>query len=881
MKRALGFVLVAFMLALASILAGCGGGGTSTPPPPISVSVSAAASTAEAGSQISITAQVSNDSANQGVTWTMSPGAGTGAGILINATPGSVTYKSPANPPANNTTVTITATAVADTTKSASVSIALNAISVAASANNYTVGAGATALITAVVTGDPSNDGVTWTISPPSGAGTLSNETGTSVTYNAPPTPPANDVSVTITATSKADASKTGALVITFPAIAVSVTATPSSVEATGTAQVSATANYDPSNQGVTWAISPSTGAGTLSSATTTSVTYTAPPNPPPSDVVATITATSVADTTKSGSAGVTVLAITLSVTPASALIPLNASQQYTATVNNDPTNQGATWTLTQSGSTCAPACGTVLPTNTLNGTPATYTTPAAAPASAGVTLTANSVEDGSKSATTAITISTGTVKLAPYGLNFGLVKVNRGSRTLTITLTNTGTASMAFTSSSITITGTRASQYSQTNTCTPSVGAGASCTISVTFAPKAGGQSNVTLSITDSSTDSPQQVALTGIATTRFFGAEAVRSALVRNRIAAAPSTTGPGKVGTRVMDLVDTGRDDPYLANGRKRELLVRFWYPASGAQGCQRAEYTSAAVWRYFSELKGVALPQVTTNSCWNAPMSGGPHPVVVFTHGYTGTFTDYTFLFEDLASRGYVVASVDHTYEATAVEFPDGRLVKSVLGSYLAKSTKSDEKTLTLAVSVRLGDLKFVVNELERLNAGGNNPFAGELDMSRVALAGHSLGGLTALLGVQQEPRFRAGVILDGVLPEGVAVGTQTPVLVLSAGNDGWGANDCRLWNGLSGPRMAVNLKGAEHVTPSDAVWLARYAVKTGSMGPEKTIAAVRNYVAAFLDTNLRGLPASRLLKGPSRAYPDAVVTTQQQTPCAQQ
>jgi hypothetical protein len=38
-------------------------------------------------------------------------------------------------------------------------------------------------------------------------------------------------------------------------------------------------------------------------------------------------------------------------------------------------------------------------------------------------------------------------------------------------------------------------------------------------------------------------------------------------------------------------------------------------------------------------------------------------------------------------------------------------------------------------------------------------------------------------------------------------------------------------------VAVNLKGAEHVTPSDAVWLARYAVKTGSMGPEKTIAAV--------------------------------------------
>ena len=47
-----------------------------------------------------------------------------------------------------------------------------------------------------------------------------------------------------------------------------------------------------------------------------------------------------------------------------------------------------------------------------------------------------------------------------------------------------------------------------------------------------------------------------------------------------------------------------------------------------------------------------------------------------------FTDYTFIAEDLASRGYVVAAVDHPCEATAVEFPDGRVVKSAFGSHLA-------------------------------------------------------------------------------------------------------------------------------------------------------------------------------------------------------
>jgi hypothetical protein len=77
-----------------------------------------------------------------------------------------------------------------------------------------------------------------------------------------------------------------------------------------------------------------------------------------------------------------------------------------------------------------------------------------------------------------------------------------------------------------------------------------------------------------------------------------------------------------------------------------------------------------------------------------------------------------------------------------------------------------------------------------------------------------------------------------------------------------------------------LRGAEHVTPSDLVWLAKGAVKTGPMGPEKTITAVRDYIPAFLDANLRGGPTGRLLSGPSSDYPDVVVTTQEQRLCPQ-
>ncbi len=462
-------------------------------------------------------------------------------------------------------------------------------------------------------------------------------------------------------------------------------------------------------------------------------------------------------------------------------------------------------------------------------------------------------------------------VAFNPTFINFGRLHVGQ-SHTAPITMTNTGNSTLDITS--IAITGTSAADYSQSNNCGASVAPGASCTINATFAPIRTGLLLADVTMTDNAEGSPHKVQLKGKAL-RKLG-----SALASTRAVTAPRPTGPTAVGTLVMHLADSTREDPFLADGSKRELLVRFWYPASLKRGCQPADYTSPAVWSYLSQLAEVPLPRVETNSCWAAPITDGAHPVVVFTHGYTGTFTDYTFIFEDLASRGYVLASVDHTYEATAMEFPDGRLAKSVFGSYLVEQdTHPDEQTLLVAaLSTRLSDMTFVVNQIERLNAEAGGPFTGKLDTTRLAIAGHSLGGLTTLLAMEREPRFRAGIVIDGAAPDTLPKATETPVLYLAAGRGQWDDSECHLWDQLHGRRLAVNLQGAEHLTPSDAIWLAKDAVQTGTMGVEKTIAALRSYIAAFLDASLQGKPWSALLTGPSADYPDAAVTTQQEPLC---
>src|SRR4029077_8467168 len=98
------------------------------------------------------------------------------------------------------------------------------------------------------------------------------------------------------------------------------------------------------------------------------------------------------------------------------------------------------------------------------------------------------------------------TVKLVPASLNLGAATVGGTSPTgQKTTLTNTGVGRLNIASISA------STQFAQTNDCGSSVAPGMSCTITVTLKPTTSGTINGTLSISDDSTDSPQQVSLSG----------------------------------------------------------------------------------------------------------------------------------------------------------------------------------------------------------------------------------------------------------------------------------------------------------------------------------------------------------------------------------
>jgi hypothetical protein len=144
-------------------------------------------------------------------------------------------------------------------------------------------------------------------------------------------------------------------------------------------------------------------------------------------------------------------------------------------------------------------------------------------------------------------------------------------------------------------------------------------------------------------------------------------------------PAPTGPSPVGTTSLCLNDASRPDPWAAGVNTRELMVSLWYPAAAPDG-RRAPYMTPAeselqlISRGITGVPPDALSTVATNAVGDATPAGHRRglPLVVLSPGFTNARSALTALAEDLASHGYVVAGIDHTYESYATAFPDGRI-----------------------------------------------------------------------------------------------------------------------------------------------------------------------------------------------------------------
>src|SRR5919199_1032949 len=238
---------------------------------------------------------------------------------------------------------------------------------------------------------------------------------------------------------------------------------------------------------------------------------------------------------------------------------------------------------------------------------------------------------------------------------------------------------------------------------------------------------------------------------------------------------------------------------------------------------------------------------------------------------------------LVDRSYVVATIDHTHDASEVEFPDGRVEVSAVPPITPE-------VVAKAVAVRVADTRFVLDSLVALNAG-RNPDAerrplpaglrGALNLLRVGMFGHSLGGATAAQAMYEDRRIKAGVNLDGTMAGAVVnAGLDRPFMLVAAQNHGrdTDASWARFWVNLRGWRLNLRLTGAGHNSFTDVQVLIPQLARVlqlppevvqqliGTVDPHRSVLIQRAYLTAFFDLHLLHRDG-RLLRRPSPRFPE--------------
>ncbi|MEO3928482.1 acetylhydrolase [Micromonosporaceae bacterium B7E4] len=345
-------------------------------------------------------------------------------------------------------------------------------------------------------------------------------------------------------------------------------------------------------------------------------------------------------------------------------------------------------------------------------------------------------------------------------------------------------------------------------------------------------------------------------------------------------PPPTGPHRVGTVSLHLVDKSRPDPVAGPRHYRELMASVWYPAThDARRHPVAPWLPAAPMRALLASAGFdadAAAAPFTAGHVGAPVLRTPRrrPVIVYSHGNDSNRAEATIVVQELVSHGYVVVTVDHTYDAFS-EFPDGRL--------------SIPLDLSFTPWDSTHDIRFVLDRIEDL-AAGRNPDAqrhtlpaglgAALDLRRIGMFGWSKGATATALVMNQDHRVRAGLSLDGPMQSNPPVTEiDRPFMLMTAEYTRAAEPSVdEIWSYyLHGWRLNVHVDGAAHRSYIDHQWLIPQLARItgmsdeelaswiGTLNPFRAVRIQQAYPLAFFDLHLRH--RGHLLGGPNPAFPE--------------
>lgn len=211
----------------------------------------------------------------------------------------------------------------------------------------------------------------------------------------------------------------------------------------------------------------------------------------------------------------------------------------------------------------------------------------------------------------------------------------------------------------------------------------------------------------------------------------------------------------------------DDPVSYDlfrpAQPRSIMITAWYPAMDSSKALSKYATSTLahddvladrISAFLGSSSNASMQNKTSHARDNIIPLPGKKPTLLYSHGLGTTRVMGTALIEQLVSVGYIVISIDHTYEAAAVEFPAGMILGDTIPFNQTTQTY-DQTYMQKAIDQRVLDVKSVLNNLETLSIVGDY-----IDTDKIGMLGHSYGGYTAAEAMYEDSRIKAGVNLDG-------------------------------------------------------------------------------------------------------------------------
>jgi dienelactone hydrolase len=366
-------------------------------------------------------------------------------------------------------------------------------------------------------------------------------------------------------------------------------------------------------------------------------------------------------------------------------------------------------------------------------------------------------------------------------------------------------------------------------------------------------------------------------------------------------PPPTGSFAVGRAIYDWTDDAKLDTLApVPGTSRELLVWIWYPSAVGQSAAMDDYVPASMRASAGPAGGLLklltrdLSRVHGHGIRGSDLSPQQrsYPVVIMRAGASAGAVGYSTLAEDLASHGYVVVGFDAPYRTSVVVFPDGRVIRRTPENdpelCAVEEQAQQARCVDRVLRAWTADIAFVLDRLEQLNASdASGKFEGRLDMTRVGVFGHSLGGATAAQFCHDDSRCKAGIDVDGQ-PFGsvIQTGLHQPFMFLlsdhrkssDAVSRQIGANIQSIYDRLPADgRLRIAIRGANHFLFSDDGALLKSHIVLGTLRAlgvvgidgRRQLAVTVYCVHSFFDAYLKGAGVSRL-KISSPLYPEIEV-----------